>query len=69
MHLEIVLLGETDFAQITFVGLLSRVNPYMIKELAHALLCVTAVLVLTLEELEHSRLVKLFQKEIYLIVN
>ena len=69
MHPEIVLLGETDFAKITFEGLFSRVNPHMVEELAHAFLCVTAALVLTLEELEQSRLVQLFQKEIYLVVS
>ena len=49
MHSEINLLGETGCAQVTFVRFFLGVYPYVVEELAHALLGVVAPLMLTLK--------------------
>ena len=60
VHSEVDLLGEAGWALVTFVRLFSRVYPHMVEEFAHALLCIIASFMLTLKQLEQSRLAQLF---------
>lgn len=49
VHSEVYLLGETLITLIASVGLLSGMCPHVVEKLAHALLGVTAAIMLALE--------------------